>query len=69
MTFTDDIAPHQSATPAGAGRGFSAEEGSVEDAIDAVRALDADAYRELLEALGLTPDPRLSIPGCAPRRR
>jgi hypothetical protein len=69
MTFSDDITRHTDATRHGGGRRFTAEEGLVEDALDAVRALDADAYRELLEALGLTPDPRLSVPGCAPPRR
>ena len=50
-------------------RRFATDRDSVADALDVVRALDPDSYRELLEALGLTPDPRLSVPGCAPRRR
>lgn len=50
-------------------RRFAAGRDSVADALDAVRALDPESYRDLLEALGLTPDPRLSVPGRAPRRR
>jgi hypothetical protein len=73
MTFSDDIARHKDPTreaqQPSAGRRCATDEGSVEDALEAVRALDADAYQELLEALGLTPDPRLSIPGCGSRRR
>ncbi len=68
MTFSDDIARRTNATRPDPGRRPQVDEGSVEDALDAVRALDAEAYRELLEALGLTPDPRLSVPGCAARR-
>ncbi|MGI8801451.1 MAG: hypothetical protein ACR2KV_04660 [Solirubrobacteraceae bacterium] len=45
------------------GRRFGPDEDAVADALEVVRALDADSYQVLLWALGLTPDPRLSVPG------
>jgi hypothetical protein len=55
--------------PIGARR-FKPDRGALDDALEAVRALDADSYQALLWALGLTPDERLSVPGAAgPGRR
>lgn len=51
------------------GRRFAPDTESVADALETVRALDADSYQALLGELGLTPDPRLSVPGCGQRRR
>ncbi|MEA2266004.1 MAG: hypothetical protein QOE27_1587 [Solirubrobacteraceae bacterium] len=48
--------------PIGARR-FRPDRQALDDALDAVRALDADSYQALLWALGLTPDERLSVPG------
>ena len=50
-------------------RRFKPDRQALDDALDAVRALDADSYQALLWALGLTPDERLSVPGCARRSR
>jgi hypothetical protein len=52
------------AEPADARR-FSPDKGALRDALKVVRALDSDSYQALLWALGLTPDERLSVPGCA----
>jgi hypothetical protein len=50
------------------GRRFAPDKAALKDALHVVRGLDADSYQALLWALGLTPDERLSVPGCARRR-
>jgi hypothetical protein len=69
MPSIDDISREQQASPPARRRRFPSHESPVADALEAVRALDAASYRKLLAELGLTPDPRLSVPGCAQRRR
>jgi hypothetical protein len=44
-------------------RRFAPDKAALRDALQVVRALDADSYQALLWALGLTPDRRLSVPG------
>jgi hypothetical protein len=46
---------------------FAPDKAALKDALRVVRGLDADSYQALLWALGLTPDRRLSVPGCAQR--
>lgn len=46
------------------GRRFAPDKAALKDALQVVRGLDADSYQALLWALGLTPDERLSVPGC-----
>ncbi len=46
-------------------RRFAPDKDALKDALQVVRALDADSYQALLWALGLTPDRRLSVPGHA----
>ncbi len=50
-------------------RRFAPDKDALKDALQVVRALDADSYQALLWALGLTPDRRLSVPGYAQPRR
>lgn len=45
-------------------RRFAPDKDALKDALHVVRSLDADSYQALLWALGLTPDERLSVPGC-----
>jgi hypothetical protein len=79
----NSVSPNNTRPTSGAGRRFPAEmtderagthrfapdKGALKDALQVVRALDADSYQALLWALGLSPDPRLSVPGCAQRAR
>jgi hypothetical protein len=46
-------------------RRFAPDKEALKDALQVVRALDADSYQALLWALGLRPDRRLSVPGVA----
>ena len=55
--------PVQAADDA-SGRRFAPDKAALKDALHVVRSLDADSYQALLWALGLTPDERLSVPGC-----
>jgi len=50
-------------------RRFAPDKAALRDALQVVRALDADSYQALLWALGLTPDRRLSVPGVALTRQ
>jgi hypothetical protein len=61
--------PRHLADEAAAHRRFEPDSDALAEALHVVRALDADSYQALLWALGLTPDPRLSVPGCASPKR